>query len=73
MVGRPIVCFALLGLAVLVILWPWRDWRFTVSAQALIQNSLEPSDRNPLELPLIHRDLALHMGARQAARFLPSR
>ncbi len=37
-----ITCFALLGGTVLVVLWPWRDWRFTVNAQAFIETYLEP-------------------------------
>ena len=56
-------CFVLLGLAVLSLLWPWKDWKFTVNAQSLIQNYLEPSEGDPLDLPGIHRDLALHMEA----------
>jgi hypothetical protein len=34
-----------------------------VNAQSFIQTYLEPSDAKPLELPAIHRDLALHMEA----------
>jgi len=58
-----IACFALLGVTVLIVLWPWRDWRFTINAQAFIQTYLEPPDGEPLELSVIHRDLALHMSA----------
>jgi hypothetical protein len=43
------------------LLWPWRDWRFTVNAQSFIRTYLEPPDGAPLDLPAIHRDLALHM------------
>jgi hypothetical protein len=56
-------CFAFVGITLLVLLWPWRDWRFTVNAQSFIQTYLEPSDGAPLRLPAIHRDLALHMEA----------
>ncbi len=56
-------CFVALGLVVLVLLWPWRDWKFTINAQSLIQDYLEPVDAEPLDLPGIHRDLALHMEA----------
>lgn len=51
-----------LGAAVLVILWPRRDWEFTLSPARFINTYLEPSEGEPLSLPLIHRDLALHMG-----------
>jgi hypothetical protein len=54
-------CFVLLGLVVLILLWPWQDWTFTVNAQSLIQNYLEPAEGDPMNLPGIHRDLALHM------------
>ena len=54
-------CFAFVGITLLALLWPWRDWRFTVNAQSFIQTYLEPSDAAPLQLPSIHRDLALHM------------
>ncbi len=55
-------CFIALSAAVLVILWPHRDWEFTLSPQRLISTYLEPEDGEPLPLPVIHRDLALHMG-----------
>jgi hypothetical protein len=55
-------CFVALGAAVLVILWPRRDWEFTLSPARFINTYLEPSEGEPLSLPLIHRDLALHMG-----------
>jgi hypothetical protein len=51
----------LVGITLLVLLWPWRDWSFTVNAQSFIQSYLEPLDEPPLDLPGIHRDLALHM------------
>jgi hypothetical protein len=54
-------CFAFVGITLLALLWPWRDWRLTVNAQSFIQTYLEPSDAKPLELPAIHRDLALHV------------
>jgi hypothetical protein len=56
-------CFVFLGLAVLMLLWPWQKWSFTVNAQSLIQDYLEPAEGDPLGLPGIHRDLALHMEA----------
>jgi hypothetical protein len=56
-------CFVLLGVTLLILLWPWRDWRFTVNAQSFIQTYLEPPDGTALDLPAIHRDLALHMEA----------
>jgi hypothetical protein len=56
-------CFVALGLTVLILLWPWRDWKFTINAQSFIQSYLEPEDDDPLDLAAIHRDLALHMAA----------
>lgn len=55
-------CFVLLGLAVLVMLWPWRDWTFSLEPEDFIATYLEPTDGEPLELHLIERDVALHMG-----------
>jgi hypothetical protein len=55
-------CFVALGVSVLVILWPRRDWEFALSPERFIGTYLEPTEGDPLSLPLIHRDLALHMG-----------
>jgi hypothetical protein len=55
-------CFVALGASVLVILWPRRDWEFTLSPERFISTYLEPTEGDPLSLALIHRDLALHMG-----------
>jgi hypothetical protein len=55
-------CFVLLGFAVLLVLWPHRDWEFSLAPDQFIATYLEPIDDEPLELPLIERDLALHMG-----------
>jgi hypothetical protein len=56
-------CFVALGLIFRALLWPWREWKFTINAQAFIRDYLEPAEGDPLDLPGIHRDLALHMGA----------
>ena len=54
------VCaFALLALCVLTVLWPRSDWSFNASASDVIATYIEP---DPLTLPEIHRDLALHRG-----------
>lgn len=55
-------CFVLLGLAVLLVLWPRRDWEFSLAPDQFIATYLEPADGEPLALHLIERDLALHMG-----------
>jgi hypothetical protein len=55
-------CFVILGITVLAILWPRRDWEFALSPERFITAYLEPGDTDPLPLPAIHRDLALHMG-----------
>lgn len=57
-----IVCFILLGFAVLLVLWPRRDWEFSLSPDDFIATYLEPIDADPLPIHLIERDLALHMG-----------
>lgn len=57
-----IACFVLLGFAVLLILWPRRDWSFSMAPGAFIATYLEPADGEPLESHQIERDLALHMG-----------
>lgn len=56
-----ILSFALLGAAVLVVLWPRHDWVFAVDAEQFIVEYVEPADGAAVDLPLIHRDLALHM------------
>ncbi|MGC2374057.1 MAG: hypothetical protein WA484_09305 [Solirubrobacteraceae bacterium] len=53
-------CFVLLGFAVLLILWPRRDWEFSLAPDEFIASCLEPVDGDPLEIHLIQRDLALH-------------
>lgn len=55
-------CFVLLGFAVLLILWPRRDWEFSLAPSEFIATYLEPAEGDPLEIHLIQRDLALHMG-----------
>jgi hypothetical protein len=55
-------CFVLLSFAVLVVLWPRRDWAFSLAPAEFIAAYLEPPDGEPLELHLIERDMALHMG-----------
>jgi hypothetical protein len=46
----------------MVILWP-RPWTFSPAPATLIATYLEPTDGAPsMDLHLIHRDLALHMG-----------
>lgn len=55
-------CFVLLGFTVLLVLWPRRDWEFSLAPDQFIATYLEPVDDEPLALHLIERDLALHMG-----------
>lgn len=55
-------CFVLLGFAVLVMLWPRRDWTFSLEPEDFIATYVEPTDGEPLDLHLIERDLALHIG-----------
>ena len=55
-------CFVLLGFAVLLVLWPRRDWEFSLAPDQFIATYLEPGEGEPLALYLIERDLALHMG-----------
>jgi hypothetical protein len=60
-------CFILLGVAVVAILWPRKDWQFDVSPGQFIATYLEPQDADPLPPARIHRDLALHMGRSASA------
>jgi hypothetical protein len=55
-------CFIGLSLSVLAILWPRDDWQFSLSPPNFIATYVEPADASPLGLPMIYRDLALHMG-----------
>jgi hypothetical protein len=55
-----VAAFAVVGICVLLVLWPRSDWSFSASAANIISEYIEPE---PLELPLIHRDLALHRSA----------
>ena len=55
-------CFTLLGFAVLAVLWPRRDWELSLAPDQFIGTYLEPSAGEALELHLIERDLALHIG-----------
>jgi hypothetical protein len=55
--------FMSLGFAVLLILWPRRDLAFALAPDEFIATYLEPADGEPLQLHLIERDLALHMGS----------
>ncbi len=52
--------FAGIGLSVLAVLWPREDWSFNASAADMIADYVEP---HPLEIELVHRDLALHRSA----------
>lgn len=54
--------FVALGISMLLVIWPWRRWEFSVGPARFIATYLEPADGAPLTLPLIQRDLALHMG-----------
>jgi len=56
-------CFVLLSFAVLVMLWPRRDWSFSLEPEEFIATYLEPADGEGLEPHLIERDLALHIGS----------
>jgi hypothetical protein len=51
--------FVVLGASVIAILWPRDDWEYAVRPELLIANYVEHPQ--PLGLPEIHRDLALHM------------
>lgn len=57
-----IACFVLLGFVVLIVLWPRHDWEFSLAPDRFIATYLEPANGDPLDIHLIQRDLALHMG-----------
>jgi len=54
---------ALLSTTVLSMLWPRRDWVFTINASKLLESYVE-RDEGPLSVPQIHRNLAVHMSRR---------
>jgi len=54
-----IAAFGVLGTCALAILWPRHDWEFVAGPRRLIATYIETED--PLPLPDIYRDLALHM------------
>jgi len=62
-----IACFIALAGSILAVLWPRKHWEFDVSPTRLISEYIEPPDGQPIALPDIHRDLALHMDRSAAA------
>jgi hypothetical protein len=55
-----VVAFVVVGGCVLTVLWPRSDWSFNASAADIIAEYVEPE---PVEFPLLQRDLALHRSA----------
>ena len=55
-----LVAFIAVGGSVLTVLWPRTDWSFSASAADIIAEYIEPE---PIEFPLVQRDLALHRSA----------
>ena len=55
-----VVAFIVVGGSVLTVLWPRTDWSFSASAADIIAEYVEPE---PVEFPLVQRDLALHRSA----------
>jgi hypothetical protein len=51
--------FGALAVSLLVILWPRQDWAFEAVPRQIIGTYIEADE--PLPLPQIHRDLAIHM------------
>jgi len=49
----------LLALAVIAVLWPRRDWVFSLGAEVIIGGYVEGDET--YEVPEIQRDLALHL------------
>lgn len=52
--------FIVVGGCVLLVLWPRSDWSFSASAADIIAEYIEP---DPVDLPVLYRDLALHRSA----------
>jgi hypothetical protein len=52
-----VAAFIVVGGCVLTVLWPRSDWSFNASASEIIAEYIEPE---PIEFPLVQRDLALH-------------
>lgn len=57
-----IACFVVLGVVIVMILWPRDRWEVGLSPARLVTTYIEPAEGAPVPLAVIHRDLALHMG-----------
>jgi hypothetical protein len=57
-----IACFVLLCMTVLLVLWPRRDWTYSLAPDELITTYIERGGRKPIGLHVMQRDLALHIG-----------
>jgi hypothetical protein len=55
-----VAAFIVVGGCVLTVLWPRSDWSFSASAAEIIAEYIQPE---PIEFPLVQRDLALHRSA----------
>jgi hypothetical protein len=55
-----VAAFVVVGGCVLTVLRPRSDWSFNASASEIIAEYIEPE---PIEFPLVQRDLALHRSA----------
>ena len=55
-----VIAFIVVGGCVLTVLWPRSDWSFNASAADIIAEYIEPE---PVDFPLVQRDLALHRSA----------
>lgn len=54
--------FAGLTVATLRVLWPRYEWEFSIQPVTLIETYIEaPDAQDPLSLPSLHRDIAIHM------------
>lgn len=53
--------FACIGISVLFVLWPRSNWEFSASATDIVATYIKTEE--PVPLPPIHRDLALHRSA----------
>ena len=55
-------CLVGLGVCILGVMWPRRDWERPTAPREFIATYLEPTGTAPLELHQIQRDLAIHLG-----------
>ena len=61
-----LACFGVIGVAVLIVLWPGHRWLFTANPRSFVVAYIE-HPAGALDVPAIHRDLVAYMARRYIA------